>query len=1056
MPDKKAEGSGSTLNGLAEAPIEVEVRSRITPPVVMPEIKRKALVRDFIVQAMAEELPSVPSEGHIEENWKTANVLILCEADKLDIAAAVSDQFNAQGADVQVVSFSAARNQALINSGEFTHFIAVLPHIVSSESSPSHLLDTIGRLNILAGPQPEREARKRRMVAYVQFGGGYFGIQPQIADISQCCAVSFAASIHLEQPELKVRVIDFCPTVNPAMLAERVLTELSTQDSYAAVGYDAHLTRRVPRPCVQEPAFYCSRDITWASNDVILVTGGGRGITAECAIALARDTGARMALVGRSPHPDYDLEKRASTETARTLERFKSEGLTCQYYMCDVSDFNSVTTVLQKIRQELGEITGVVHGAAVNLPRLAAQVSTASAFDEVSPKLLGVMNLCQAFGDTPLKLFAGLSSVIGVTGMQRNAWYAFSNEAMDLILRGFQAQHPQSAVLSVAYSVWDEVGMGARMGSVRSLSKMGISAIPKDEGVRRFLHLVKNDPGDVQVVVVAAMRTKAALDMEGFDTWSPPLFPLPAASRFLEQLPVNEPGVEVVARAHLNPNQDLYLRDHVYKGSYLFPTVFGLEAMAQAVACATGEQTFPALRIENIRLERPIVVDPDRGVDIEIHAEVIERSENSVRQISAAIRTEQTGFAIDHFSATFILGIDCNPPTEHIELPEAPIDIQPHDLYNWLLFQGPLFQRLQLIYSLEPEKFVFGAEMRASSSAGKDGFTDKTMPLILGDPYFRDSLLQSAQVVIPKDLCLPVRIDSIEIYQRHSADSGMRVGVMTPNNSTEREYSSTVFAIDDDGHIIERLNGYVTRLLEHREDNPSAEEIVDPSKRDETILRSKLSEQTELFDLSAPEIALANLPGLHLLPKEERHQRELPLLQKAAALVLKDSEYDTDKVQFKWNESGKPVLESVDGSVDVSLSHDDQVCVCVVGHGPQGCDIEPVVQRSLSEWTGLLSNVHKPILKQLMDSTDPLDRAGTRIWAAVEALRKAVNAAEISLEIDLCNANAVLFNGIVDNHRLKVLTFPLKLTRGSERMIACVVKREQSIKPIQLSGKECC
>lgn len=74
------------------------------------------------------------------------------------------------------------------------------------------------------------------------------------------------------------------------------------------------------------------------------------------------------------------------------------------------------------------------------------------------------------------------------------------------------------------------------------------------------------------------------------------------------------------------------------------------------------------------------------------------------------------------------------------------------------------------------------------------------MPLILGDPYFRDSLLQSAQVVIPKDLCLPVRIDSIEIYQRQSAESGMRVGVMTPNKRTEREYSSTVFAIDETHH----------------------------------------------------------------------------------------------------------------------------------------------------------------------------------------------------------------------------------------------------------------
>ena len=35
------------------------------------------------------------------------------------------------------------------------------------------------------------------------------------------------------------------------------------------------------------------------SDDVLLVTGGGKGITAECALSLARETGTRLALFGR-------------------------------------------------------------------------------------------------------------------------------------------------------------------------------------------------------------------------------------------------------------------------------------------------------------------------------------------------------------------------------------------------------------------------------------------------------------------------------------------------------------------------------------------------------------------------------------------------------------------------------------------------------------------------------------------------------------------------------------------------------------------------------------
>jgi len=802
----------------------------------------------------------------------------------------LGDEFRSQGSQAQTASFAKARFEELINSVDFTHFIAMFPCIPSGETSDDALLlGMIERLSSLATiPLASHAAPEHTTVAYVQFGGGYFGTKPQIADLEQCCAVGFASSLHLERPDLKVRVLDFSPSVKPCVLAECVLSELSTQHVFLAVGYDEHLTRCVPRPQLQEPAGYRSREIAWSPDDVILVTGGAKGITAECALALARDIGVRMALVGRSPHPDEDPEGRGSTETARTLARFSNEGLTCRYYACDIADSNSVTTMLERVRQDLGEITGAIHGAALNWPRLVAQVSTASALEEIGPKLKGVLNLRRALQDRPLKLFAAMSSVIGVTGMQRNAWYGFSNEALDLIMRSFATQHPETAVLSAAFSVWEEVGMGMRMGSVQSLGKMGISAIPKDEGTRRFLRLVKNDPGDCQVIVAAAMRTMSAFELGGFDTWSPPLFSLPAASRFLEQILVNEPSVKVVSRAHLSIDRDLYLRDHVYKGSYLFPTVFGLEAMAQAVAYATGEQTFPALRIEDIRLDRPIVVDL-QGVDIEIHAVVLEREfSDSQRQIRASIRTAQTGFAIEHFSANFILGSDSQPSMEQIELPEAPLDIQPQeDLYSWLLFQGPLFQRLQQIYRLDSKKFVFGVELRASSLASQDSFSDRPpMPLLLGDPYFRDALLQSAQVTVPKDLCLPVRIDRIELYQTNNESSGIHVGVVLPQGQNEREYSSTVFALDEDGQIVERLNGYVTRVLEHREDNPTAEEIADSSHRDEQLLRSQLSEQTENFNLLTPEVLLAYIPSLHFLPKEERRQRELPLLSKAVSLAL--------------------------------------------------------------------------------------------------------------------------------------------------------------------------
>ncbi|MEH2270500.1 MAG: SDR family NAD(P)-dependent oxidoreductase [Nostoc sp.] len=1006
-----------------------------------PELTRKQLVRDYIIKNIPEELPSVALGRQMPENWRTANVLILYEFSNADKIAVLCDELRTQGAQVQSVTFAEVSPQTLTNNVDVTHFIAVLPCTPNTQlSSEARLIGMIERLRSVA--TPPLASHDHTTVAYVQFSGGHFGAQLPLADIEQCCTVGFAASLHLERIDLKVRVVDFSPTVDPSSLAECVFRELSTPHVYTTVSYDTDLKRYVPRPQVQQPVDYVDRQITWSSKDVILVTGGAKGITAECALALAKDTGIRVALVGRSPHPDDNIQQSSSSDITRTLGRFYAEGLTCHYYACDVADYQAVVNLLQKVRQELGEISGVIHGAALNKPRLIEQVSTEAAFDEISPKLLGLINLYKALEATPLKLFAGFSSVIGFTGMQRNAWYGFSNETLDLILRRFKAQHPQTAVISMAYSVWEEVGMGARMGSVRSLNKMGISAIPKDAGVSRFLHLIKNEPPDLRVAIAAPMQTLAAFESSGFDTWYPGLFSPPASSKFLEKILIYQPGVEVVLRAHLSLEQDSYLQDHLYKGSYLFPTVFGLEAMAQAVAYVTGKDSLPTVQIKDIRLERPIVVAPDKGVDIEIHAEVLERElKDDPQQVYVTIKTEQTGFAISHFSATFLLGVERNPSVEQVEVPEVPLDIEPKaDLYSWLLFQGPKFQRLQQIYSLNSHRCVFKTYRNLYSAQEQEQSLDRAQgPFLLGDPYCRDSLLQAGQLVIPQDLCLPIRIDSLEIDQSDRDGTGSYIGVTTPQGREGQQYHSNVFLLAADGRVMERLSSYQLRILEHREENPTAEDLADPSQRDEQILYRELSNRSPLFKVVAPEISLTYLPGIHALLPTERHQLELPLFHRAIAQLLNNNANLISKVRIQWTESGKPVVVGLaEEKIEVSLSHDERVCFCVAGRGVQGCDIEPITHRSVEDWVALLSSSRYPLIQQL-ESKDSVDRAGTRIWTAIEALRKATKAKDINLAIERIEGDSILFSDVALNSQLKVLTFPIQLTRSPERIIALVV-----------------
>ena len=55
------------------------------------------------------------------------------------------------------------------------------------------------------------------------------------------------------------------------------------------------------------------------TRDVLVVTGGARGITAECALRLTRESGARLAIFGRS-------QPTADDEIISNLERLKACG----------------------------------------------------------------------------------------------------------------------------------------------------------------------------------------------------------------------------------------------------------------------------------------------------------------------------------------------------------------------------------------------------------------------------------------------------------------------------------------------------------------------------------------------------------------------------------------------------------------------------------------------------------------------------------------------------------------------------------------------------------
>jgi enediyne polyketide synthase len=839
-------------------------------------------VRDFALNWIAEPLVSHADRRRTEDDFRVAQVLVLCDEDCRELGDAFKSEAATRGARVDLLSYAQAERDGRVRDASYTHVVCVLP--AATGCHEAQVRERLQRLRAGALlPSASAAIRRRTSLVYLQLSSHFRMQAGRRSRPNLVGTAAFAASVHHERSDLRVRAIELHPALEPTLAARLAADEMVADAAFANAVYDAEARRWVFEPVLLEPCSYPRRALEWRSDDVVMVTGGGRGITAECALQVARTHRFKTALVGSSKLGSGER----SAEIARTLERFAAEGLVVRYYAADLGQRAEVAPLIEKIRAELGPISGVVHGAGLNRPRRAEQATLDEAVAEVAPKLQGAAHLCEALEATPPRLFLALTSIIGVTGMPGNAYYAFSNESLDNLLHSFGQRHPETACTSIAYSVWDEVGMGARMGSTHALGRMGIGAIGVDEGVRRFQRLFDARPPCERVVVTARLG--------GLDTWRRADAHIARAKRrFDGELVHSEPGVERRTRVHLSHADDPYVADHIFNGSALFPTVFGLEAMAQVAAAALGVESVETFVARDVRLERPLVVDPQRGCTIELRARVLERSSLSdPLEVQVGIGTEQTGFNIDHFSARVSFA-PAQAARDSVRA-GAPLGIEPRSgLYNegGVLFQGPLFQRMHELYELARDEATgvgvcrFAVEARSSVPVESQAFGgDLIRTLLLCDPFLFDVALQAGQLVVPQWVMLPVHIGLLEIHMGAGRPDGLCRGELQMHGQHGSIMPCSASIVDGQGRTLLRLVDYQLKVLGRKMSNPTANELANPSARDEQLLHAQTEHWARALGVRAPQLTLGRIANLAQMPREERHLHQKQLVNRAMSAL---------------------------------------------------------------------------------------------------------------------------------------------------------------------------
>jgi NAD(P)-dependent dehydrogenase (short-subunit alcohol dehydrogenase family) len=373
--------------------------------------------------------------------------------------------------------------------------------------------------------------------------GGAFGCEGVDATRAWTSGLTgLARTVSIEWPDTRVKAIDVERGARkPIDVARSISSELLRGGHELEVGLRADGTRLTLRSA---PVGVEYGAMPLGAADVIVVSGGGRGVTAATMIELARATKARFVLLGRSPlepepeicatAPDDTTLKRvlldaakadgrrvspadigravrgilANREIRRTIESIQQAGGDARYLTVDVTDAPSVAAALDGVRQEMGPITGVVHGAGVLADKRIVD-KTDDQFDAVfSTKVQGLRALLSATATDPLKLLCVFSSVAARTGNLGQSDYAMANEVLNKVAVAERARRgPGCVVKSFGWGPWAggmvDAGLAARFES------MGIALLPLDVGARMLVDEISS-PQTNQVEVLLGSATLGA------------------------------------------------------------------------------------------------------------------------------------------------------------------------------------------------------------------------------------------------------------------------------------------------------------------------------------------------------------------------------------------------------------------------------------------------------------------------------------------------------------------------------------------------------------------
>ena len=659
---------------------------------------------------------------------------------------------------------------------------------------------------------------KAGFFATVSFLGGAFGFDgAAFDDPIQGGLAGLAKTADLEWKNVECKAVDLSSSVEDAQADVETAASLimtRTSGEIGIKGETCHIPELAPAAVDSESL----PDIS--SSDVFVITGGAKGVTAECAKELAQRFAPAIILIGRSEEPfaepawiselsseadikkallenvfsgkppkPVELEKTfrkymSNREILNTLERINSAGAQVRYVSADVTNPDQIETIFADIRNEFGPVTGIIHGAGILEDKLIVEKEFGKFCSVLETKVKGLHALLNASKEDRLKHMICFSSIAARTGNIGQSDYAAANEVLNKTMVKLSGNKPGCRFRSLNWGPWDGGMVNASLK--KEFENRGVDLIDPAEGANQLIReMGQAEDEQVEVVIGADLfeKNKAHTDS----------------------------SLSAAFSLTVNPVTCPVLTSHIIDGKYVVPFALLMEWKGYA-----AEKNNPGLRLcgmDRVRLLKGITLE-DSGQNLFIEAatgkckKAGERFEAKAAVLSGSTTEEPS---IMNSACKAILADRLpEPPVQSTSssLDLAPCSMDIEEAYRTVLFHGRQLQKIKSVTGVSDR----GIEVTAPAAEPVSTWiADSRRSRWTTDPMLLDAAFQAAIIWTwerRRQVCLPAFMENFRLYSPFEKISGDIRIRFTVNEETDHKIRGYITFLDESNAIIAGITGF--------------------------------------------------------------------------------------------------------------------------------------------------------------------------------------------------------------------------------------------------------